>query len=93
MKFTYNPTEDRIEIERVCAEDCLLDIIHLAIDYDGRHSVKDLKELIDELRSLADRAITLGITENKWENNLYEESVSHEEAMAAYRKVHPLIES
>lgn len=89
MKFTYNPTEDKIEVENTTAEDCLLDIIHLAIDYDGRRTVKGLKELIDELRALADTAITLGITEQKWETNLYEESTSYEEAKKAYRKVHP----
>lgn len=86
MKFSYNQEKECIEVENTSAEDCLLDIIHLAVDYDGQHSVKGLKKLIDEMRALADKGLTLGITEGKWETNLFEESQSHEEAREAMRQ-------
>lgn len=82
MKFTYNPKDGSIWEQPATAEDCLLNIIHLAADYDGRRTKKDLKKLIDELRALADTGLTLGITEGKWETNLYEESESYEKAKA-----------
>ena len=49
-----------------CVDEWLFDIWAIGFDYDGCHNAEDLKKLIDELISMADKA-----RECLWDNKLF----------------------
>lgn len=57
MKYFYDPSEKEVFCADNNAEECLRTIRLLALDYDGRNSADELKELIDEFSTIADTAL------------------------------------
>ena len=58
MKFEFEPDTGTVWIKNSCAVEVINQISLLAIDYDGvGNSIQGLKDLIDEMRDLANEAI------------------------------------
>ena len=66
MKFWYDEEHDVNMGEPDCVDEWLFDIWAIGHDYDGYHKAEDLKELIDELISMANKA-----RECLWDNKLF----------------------
>ena len=56
MKFWYDKEFKGVVCEPNCADEWLWHLWAIGCDYDGCHSAEDLKELIDELVNMAQKA-------------------------------------
>jgi len=66
MRFWYDNERDCKMSEPDCVDEYLFDIWAIGYDYDGCHSVEDLKKLIDYLIELSQKA-----RDCLWDNKLF----------------------
>lgn len=66
MRRWYDEERDMKMCEPDCVDEWLFDIWAIGCDYDGCHTAKDLKKLVDELVSMANKA-----RECLWERRLF----------------------
>lgn len=66
MRRWYDEEHDMKMCEPDCVDEWLFDIWTIGCDYDGCHTAKDLKELVDELVGMANKA-----RECLWERRLF----------------------
>lgn len=66
MRRWYDEERDMKMCEPDCVDEWLFDIWAIGCDYDGCHTAKDLKKLVDELVGMANKA-----RECLWERRLF----------------------
>lgn len=81
MKYTFDEQTGVTYSNPSCVDECLFDIWAIGCDYDGCHSVEDLKMLVDTLVELAQQARAF-LYDGKLFCNVDEEVASYREAKA-----------